>query len=424
VPSLRRPSPLSVSVFGLWLGLADVSCRRFELCGASSGGCTTSAAGGDSGDAGAAGAASGGAGEAAGTSGSGGTLSCVEPILSCDESVQNGCETDTRVEPLHCGRCGNACSACGSGRCLTVDRFDDHEVVIGGGIAVSTDYVYFLANSPSTQQTVLRRMAKANGEVTTLLEGLSRYMSGFRGMAVGLDRIYLVDDGELRSVSFTEPSLHDERVVTEMPPVVNGEYLYVWKTTGALLRRNLTSGLEEELAPWPPETASSKGHLALLDDKVVVGSMVMRGSEDDWGWELRIVDWPASERIASGEGGLARVRTFPTFDFDVVWLVDHSDSGGGSELRGVVQSDTEYIETLIAVEDNFTDFCLSERLIYANVDRKRYQGIRALSRSARPYADIGLRQQISDPMCDGASLYFFDLAAPGLYRLNVGDLEP
>lgn len=414
-----RRSTLILSLWGLLVGVAAVGCRRFEFCVGGAGGCAGYTDDGSAGDGGSTGVpSSGGAGTAA-AAGSGGALSCVEPILSCDDSTLNGCETDTRRDPLHCGRCGNACTACGRGRCLALDLVDDTDGVLGAGIVASTDHVYFLATSSSTHLTVLRRLSKANGEVVTLAEGLNRDRSGFTGLAVGLDRVYIVDRGALLSVPFSGSPLRDENVATSVPPLVNGAYLYVWKSSGRLLRRELTTGSEEELALWDPEITSNEGHLALLRDILVVGAAVQHG-EDAWGWELGMVDWPDSESIASGTDWLKRVRTLPNAEFDVVWLVDHADSGGATELRGY--SELHSMETLIAEEQTFTDFCLSEALVYANLDRGAEQGLRALSRTARPYADIGLRQQISDPLCDGDSVYFFDRAAPGLFRLSVEDL--
>jgi hypothetical protein len=408
-----------VSLFlrGLLIGLAAVSCRRFELCGADSDGCAVTGGGGDSGE----GGATDRAGGTGGTSGSAGAESCLEPIQSCDESSVNGCETDTRVEPLHCGRCRNACSACGLGRCIDVEQLDDYPCVRNAGIAQSSDHLYFLAKSSSTQQTVLRRIAKANGEVVTVLEGLNRDDTDFTGLAVGLDRVYLVNNGALWSVSFSGNSWQDEHLPTAVPPVANGAFLYAWSTDRRLLRRDLTSDREEELEPWPSDAVSFEAHLAVLDDKLVFVGVRMEDEVDDESrWELRLVTWPDSEPIASGRGKLTRVRTFPNFDFDVVWLVDRSESDGPSELWGYTLA--KQAETLIAVEDEFTDFCLSEGLLYAVVSGNRWQGLRALSRTVRPFVDIGLRQQIGAPTCDGDVLYFFDLAAPGVFRMNVGKL--
>ncbi len=38
---------------------------------------------------------------------------CDTGFADCDGNVDNGCETDTRTSPAHCGRCGNACMTSG-----------------------------------------------------------------------------------------------------------------------------------------------------------------------------------------------------------------------------------------------------------------------------------------------------------------------
>ncbi len=51
-------------------------------------------------------------------------LECAASYGNCDGMAANGCETDTRADATHCGRCGNACSApsnaratCAAGAC-------------------------------------------------------------------------------------------------------------------------------------------------------------------------------------------------------------------------------------------------------------------------------------------------------------------
>jgi hypothetical protein len=39
---------------------------------------------------------------------------CAEGFGDCDSNPDNGCETDVRVSPAHCGRCGVACTASGA----------------------------------------------------------------------------------------------------------------------------------------------------------------------------------------------------------------------------------------------------------------------------------------------------------------------
>jgi len=39
---------------------------------------------------------------------------CAEGFGDCDNNPDNGCETDVRVSPSHCGRCGVACTASGA----------------------------------------------------------------------------------------------------------------------------------------------------------------------------------------------------------------------------------------------------------------------------------------------------------------------
>ena len=52
------------------------------------------------------------------------TLRCAEGFDDCDGDPSNGCETDTRTSPSHCGACGTGCAAgpnatatCAAGRC-------------------------------------------------------------------------------------------------------------------------------------------------------------------------------------------------------------------------------------------------------------------------------------------------------------------
>ncbi len=46
---------------------------------------------------------------------------CRGTLLDCDRDSANGCETESSSDPLHCGRCGDACPSggqCSAGRCL------------------------------------------------------------------------------------------------------------------------------------------------------------------------------------------------------------------------------------------------------------------------------------------------------------------
>lgn len=48
---------------------------------------------------------------------------CAEGYGNCDGDVENGCETETRSDPEHCGTCGNACPIlCGKGECVGSSR--------------------------------------------------------------------------------------------------------------------------------------------------------------------------------------------------------------------------------------------------------------------------------------------------------------
>jgi len=44
---------------------------------------------------------------------------CNAGFADCDGSPANGCEVDLRTDASHCGRCGNACFACGASVCLS-----------------------------------------------------------------------------------------------------------------------------------------------------------------------------------------------------------------------------------------------------------------------------------------------------------------
>lgn len=50
------------------------------------------------------------------------TLShCFDDFANCDEDFSNGCETDLRIAPEHCGECDNPCSGtatCVAGECI------------------------------------------------------------------------------------------------------------------------------------------------------------------------------------------------------------------------------------------------------------------------------------------------------------------
>jgi hypothetical protein len=399
VRSLRRSPSLFPVLVAALLALGHADCRRFELCGPEDEACAP-----PEGSAGAAGTEE---------------LGCSAPILSCDESPLNGCETDTTYDSDHCGRCNHVCDGCAGGECVAIQRVTDDEVVLEPGLAASTDHVYFLVTS-STQHTVLRRMSKQNGAVSTVLDGLYRDQRRYTGLTMGLDRVYFVDDGRLHSVPVSEPALVDEGVATNVAPVVNGEYLYVWTTGGALLRRQLTSGEEEVIEPWDPNTVSSWAELAATETSVVVGAGVREGSGT--GWELRRVDWPDSRLIATGAGALRRIRTFSGFDFDVVWLVEYPDGGGPSELFGHGGTDSDSLPDLIATDEGFTDFCLSSDLAYASFVRSAKQGLRIVAKPAPARATVGLSYQAAALLCDAGTLYFCRLDGPGLYRATMQDL--
>jgi hypothetical protein len=53
---------------------------------------------------------------------------CNAGYANCDMNDANGCEVDTRTDPMHCGMCGQRCGAnmsCSSGRCVCNPGFGD-----------------------------------------------------------------------------------------------------------------------------------------------------------------------------------------------------------------------------------------------------------------------------------------------------------
>jgi hypothetical protein len=354
--------------------------------------------------------------------GGGGSMECSEPFLDCDDSPITRCETDIRRDTAHCGGCGQSCDgACSNGRCVEFERIAE-DGLIHAGLAVSTDHVYFLA-SASSGQTALRRFAKQGGTVETVLHNLSLKSDSFTGVAVGIDRVYVVDGETLKSTPLASPGLADEAVDTRVPPIVNGGNLYAWTTDGALLRRSLSFMSSDELVvPWSLEDlyVSWQAELAAFHDEAVVGTTIRSGTEPNW--EIRHVNWPNTTSIAVGPGVLMRVRTVTGSDLQVVWLVDRSESGEPNELHALTGIDGV---RKIATERAFTDFCLSSDLVYASFERLGH-GLRVLSMYAPNHAEVFLRANPVSLLCDDDHVYFYDWADDDspLLRVNAADLSP
>lgn len=376
------------------LGTASTpGCRKFELCGADGRGC------GQLGD---------------GGSTSGGGTECSEPWAECDESSLTACETDTSRDLQHCGGCTNRCDgACSDGRCIELKRIAE-DGVVDAGLAASTEHVYFFEEVAGT--TVLRRLAKGDGVVSTLLENLGAPRS-FTGIAAGTDRVYFVMEGALKSTPLTgTPKIMEEGVATDVAPVVTAGHLYAWTRRGTLLRRSLAAGDPEEIEPW--DHLPSEAELAVSGGRIVAGATVLDGGQA--GWELRFVDWPSSTRLAGGRGRLTGVRTMPASDMEVVWLVDRSESGEPSELHAFSALDGV---RRIATETVFTDFCLSTDLVYASFERPREHGLRALSPTNPTYAEVPFRPLPEKLLCDDGFVYVYALGG-SLLRVSMGDLSP
>ncbi|MEM9190090.1 MAG: hypothetical protein AAGF12_12980 [Myxococcota bacterium] len=63
---------------------------------------------------------------------------CEAPVADCDGEASNGCETNTDVDPSHCGACGSSCprdQTCMAGACSEPSTQETHRV--SGGLAHS-----------------------------------------------------------------------------------------------------------------------------------------------------------------------------------------------------------------------------------------------------------------------------------------------
>jgi hypothetical protein len=73
-------------------------------------------------------------------------FACVAPFANCDGNPVNGCETNTALSVLHCGRCGSACAPanavgrCEAGRCSIAGcnmPFSDCDMSVANGCEVN-----------------------------------------------------------------------------------------------------------------------------------------------------------------------------------------------------------------------------------------------------------------------------------------------
>jgi len=401
-------------------------CRDTELCaqasslgGAPTGGGTPSlpvagmapsgtgsGSGGRDGEAGGVLSVSGAAGVAGGST-------CQPPIVSCDDTELNGCETDISGDAYHCGACNAVCEGvCARSACHLPVALGAQPISPISQLCVTPDYVYFMSGGPDGPYR-LSRAERASGTVELVRDGLPMYTS----LGFAENRVFLWGDGEpLRSVGAQGDWRDEELTVSALAAPYGAIYVV---SEGALFQR------KKGASQWQPKTwfqmDSGKSELRPLaaGGDLVVFRVV--GDDATAEYQLFAVDTPDSEEgglrvLTQGPGELVRVRAAGEY---VYWLVRVGDAPRYELRRKSVYPDTPV--HLLASERDAKDFALDEAFAYL---------IRRLSfgseLEAMPLESVaekyhwGARFELLHPESVDESIWYFNTSKRRLLRVNLG----
>jgi hypothetical protein len=429
---VSRRSPLYLLLYGL-TALVVSQCRGVSLCDDADPSCRAGQVGGGAGrepsgeggapalpSAGGAGDAAGSLGLEAGAAGEAGAtnaLACAEPYENCDVTPLNGCETNLRFDPSHCGACHSSCDGlCIDSRCVPT-RVDAGLRALSD-LEIEGDYLYFLAGDDEDASTLVRIDAASEQELT-----LAKNLAAFERVTIGTDRVYVwASQGALWSVLLETYQLIDEGI--ELDWLTRNQQQLFWLAGTTLFRRDLGAVSGSEMA-WRELDAVGSVELAADDAQLVIVEL-FRPEPDD---SNRISVLPLSAdaatvpRVLVSEPG--EVISWRFQAGYVYWLARYEEKEPRryEELRRIATSGFAEPELLLAAP-NIDGFALGS-WVFARCPGVRFHEIKAFD-PAHPSVvhRLGSRLRPERMHLDAVGqLRFFDAEYGRLLHADMSWLE-
>lgn len=305
----------------------------------------------------------------AGGAEAGGPPACVAPMADCNEYPLDGCETDLLRDVRHCGGCGQRCvGACIDGKCNAFEELvSGEELPRSGGITATATEVHALGIWPDNS---LFRWSGGAGAATLF----TSTVDGFAEVVGGVDRLYLLGNGELSSIPRSGGVVTSEHG-TARCAVVMGPKLYAVGADGIPYFRDYAGATGDALPLAAPVSEGDRVWMAengtlvvLVTEEVVDGDVAY--SVYSLASELDAAQ-PTWVPLATGAGSPAQVRVGDHGIYIDVVLVDDGhpaylfDAELDHELRETAFDGTTRV---ITASKGVFDFELVDRRLYLSVE--------------------------------------------------------
>lgn len=351
-----------------------------------------------------------------GQAGEAGAESCQMPLVSCDGSSLNGCETDITTSIDHCGGCGRACEGvCARSTCHLPSTQTDQPIRALSPFAVTSDYLYFMWGDEAGPYRLSRVGKQLGGQPEIVADNLPDCSE----LAAASDRIFLWECGNDNLLSVTPSGAVTDEGFQARGVAPQAGVVYA-VNAGVLMRRK--SGA----SGWQPTPGFPSGDSGVdlwpvdVDGQLVV--LRATGFDDAAHYDVLLVDQPdvpnaQPKTLASGGGVLVHVRAV---DGKVYWLTKESIVSDSFQLRRHDLSPSSAVE-LVAEERSVTGFALDSTFVYLpRWLSTGYELELVLQNSIGEKYHLGSRFDLTFPESAGSFLWFFDTSKERLMRVDLG----